>query len=519
MSGRLPQFAFLVAHDLRLGARGFWSYFGERSTRAKATIVIAGIVALHLVAWPFAHGMGTLEQGADGAKFLAAEARSGALLVLPWMIAHPMSAITRMLYQRADLDLLFASPVRPRAVLAARTFALAAESLASVALLMWPLADAAAMQGRIHWLALYPALAASALFGAGLGLTLALLLFRAFGPRRARVLSQIAATIVGAGAVLAAQVVAMLPTAPRARLFDAMSSSAGGDALRDVLTLPERAASGEVGPLLLWCLAGLALFGGAVAAFGERFARAARQSAGAPAATGRARATSRFRNHLGAALRIKEHRLLWRDPWLLSQMVLQMSYTLPIGVVLWRNGGVTGAAGVAFGPTLVVIAGQLAGSLAWITLSAEDAPDFLATAPATRGRIERAKLAAITLPVAIVLAPPLAALALASPWGAVCALACATGAVASAGLLMLWRQAPARRGMVMRRHSQSKAVALMEHWLSLLWASATATAAFGSFLSIVPIVLVLITLRLVRPAERRDAFLAANSTPRLASAR
>ena len=147
-------------------------------------------------------------------------------------------------------------------------------------------------------------------------------------------------------------------------------------------------------------------------------------------------------------------------------MMLQVLYTLPVGIMLWRNGGATGTAGVAFGPTLVVIAGQLAGSLAWIALSAEDAPDFLATAPVTRGEIERGKLAAIALPVAAIMTPPLVALAFASPWGAFCALGCGIGASLSAALLMLWRQAPARRGLVLRRHSQSKLVALVEHWLS-----------------------------------------------------
>ena len=54
------------------------------------------------------------------------------------------------------------------------------------------------------------------------------------------------------------------------------------------------------------------------------------------------------------------------------------------------------------------------------------------------------------------------ALAFASTWGAFCALGCGIGASVSAALLMLWRQAPARRGLVLRRHSQSKLVALVE---------------------------------------------------------
>ncbi len=43
-----------------------------------------------------------------------------------------------------------------------------------------------------------------------------------------------------------------------------------------------------------------------------------------------------------------------------------------------------GTVGIAFTPALVVIAAQLAGALSWIALSAEDAPDFLTTAPLSR---------------------------------------------------------------------------------------------------------------------------------------
>ena len=76
---------------------------------------------------------------------------------------------------------------------------------------------------------------------------------------------------------------------------------------------------------------------------------------------------------------------------------------------------------------------------------------------------------------------------------------------------MLWRQSPARRGMVLRRHSQSKLIALGEHWLSLLWAATTAIAAIGSFAFVVPLGLVAFTLWLIRPARPRPPAIA--STP------
>jgi ABC-2 type transport system permease protein len=492
-------FSGLVAHDLKLGAREFLAIFGAMPRRRIAVVLAVIFVGLHAFAWPVALWLGARENGPEGANFLALAMRIGVGFVLPWAIASPMTSIARQLHQRGDWDLLFASPVAARDALAARLVAQAIEAVASVSLLLLPLANASVLQGRVHWLAVYPALAAAGLFGAGFGLALAIALFFAVGPRRARVVSQIGATLVGASAVLGAQLVAMLPEETRARLIAELDAPGGGDGWRGLLTLPARAAAGDPGALVGWIALALAIFVAVVWICGEPFSRAALQSAGAPSALGRARVGTKFRAELGPTLRLKEHRLLWRDPWLLSQMMLQVLYTVPIGVMLWRNGGPTGAAGIAFGPTLAVIAGQLTGSLAWIALSAEDAPDFLATAPAMRGDVERGKLAAVAVPVAMVMTPPLMALAWAAPWGAFCALFGGLGAGVSAGLLMLWRQAPARRGMVLRRHSQSKLVALAEHWLSMLWAMATGIAAFGSWAFVAPIALAALTLWAVRP--------------------
>jgi ABC-2 type transport system permease protein len=202
-------------------------------------------------------------------------------------------------------------------------------------------------------------------------------------------------------------------------------------------------------------------------------------------------------------LRVKERRLLIRDPWLMSQIALQIVYTLPVSVILWRNGGATGSVGVAFAPSIVVIAAQLAGSLSWLALSGEDAPEFLATAPVTRGEIERRKIEAIALPVVVLLALPLAGLALASPRSALLAALFALGAGVSTAFLNLWRQAPARRTMVLRRHSQSKLVGLIEHLLSILWAVGAVIAIIGSWTAVAPLAVAGVVLWLNRRRTAR----------------
>jgi ABC-2 type transport system permease protein len=289
--------------------------------------------------------------------------------------------------------------------------------------------------------------------------------------------------------VLGAQAVAMLPERMRASILAAFAPPADSEnAVQRLLMTPVRAVAGDTRALLIWTAFGVVVFLIACLLFGERFARAAVASSGAPANAGSsARRALRFGASVSAALRVKERRVVWRDPWLMSQLLLQAAYTTPLAVILWRGDGPTGTVGVAFTPALVVIAAQLAGALSWIALSAEDAPDFLTTAPVSRPVIERAKIAAIGQPIALILALPLAALAFASPWAGLCALLFGAGAVASAALVNLWRQAPSRRGLVLRRHSQSKLVGMMEHLVSILWAIATAAAVIGSWATFVPL--------------------------------
>jgi ABC-2 type transport system permease protein len=482
--------ARLVGLDLRLAARGLMGPLQDKTPVVRAAILLGVLVALHAAAWPAGLYLGPRE----AAGGIETAIRAGALFVLPWAAASPMAALARLLAQRGDLDLLLASPASARAVFAARLFALGLEGVSPAALLIAPLADVLALQGRPHWLALYPVLLGAGLLGAGLGAALALGLAFALGPARARVFTQLAAALLGGSAALAAQAIAFMPQGARSSLAAALPLT--------LLRLPVRAAMGEPLALALWLGLALAAFGISALALSGSFVRAAMRAAGAPAAMGRETAKARFTANLASALRRKEHRLLWRDPWLLSQMGLQALYTLPIAFILWRNGGVTAEPGIAFAPTLVVIAGQLSASLAWIALCGEEAPDFVATAPATRGQIERAKIAAIAVPVGMAMALPLAGLALASPYAAAVALACGAGAGASGALLMLWRQAPASRGRVLRRHSQSKIVALIEHWLSLCWAGAAVMAALGYSAALAPLGLAALTMWWARPSRR-----------------
>ena len=168
-------------------------------------------------------------------------------------MGQSIADFTRTLFGRSDLELILASPVDAHSLLAARALSISIGAVASVVLLLGPLADVAAFRGHPHWLALYPALLAAGLVGTGLGVIVAMGLFLAAGPRRARLFGQIAATAVGVSAVLGAQVIAMLPEGMRTAILAAFAPPANGAmAPHGLLWTPVRAAAGDPQAILIW---------------------------------------------------------------------------------------------------------------------------------------------------------------------------------------------------------------------------------------------------------------------------
>ena len=118
--------------------------------------------------------------------------------------------------------------------------------------------------------------------------------------------------------------------------------------------------------------------------------------------------------------------LLRRDPWLVSQSLMQLLYLVPPALMLWRSFSDSSAAIVLITPVIVMAAGQLAGGLAWLTIRArggggggsarggEDAADLVATAPLPASRVTRAKIEVVMIVIAAIFAPLIAALAFAS---------------------------------------------------------------------------------------------------------
>ena len=494
--------AWLVAHDLTLNWRRFLDMFGRLSTGATWAVCIAGALVLHLLAWPIVVWLVQLKL-ASGAAGPAAGAVP-IVCVLAWMSAQGLLGTARALQERAGMDLLLASPLPMRPILASRLVSIAASSFGSVGLLVLPVANMGVVLDGPTWFAVYPTLLALALIGTVAGMAVAIGLFLSCDARRARLIAQLCAAVIGGAFLLAMQIAAMLPAATRTAISDYLAESA----LVSVLAPAVAAARGELPSLIGFTAFAAATFAAAIVVLSAPFLRASLRAAGTPADMGgnhaRGHRSLQFGASLAQTLRRKEWRLLCRDHSVFAQLSLQIIYTVPLAVVLLQ-GVVNMPMAMALAPTIVVIAAQIAASLAWITVSGEDAPELIAAAPVRRAEVERAKIAAIGAPILVILALPLAGLALLSPSVALLVALFAAAASVSTALLNLWHPMPGNRRGLLRRHSQSKLMALLEHLMAMLWAVAIFLAVLGSVWAMLPIALAIGVLACCRPASGRAA--------------
>ena len=152
--------------------------------------------------------------------------------------------------------------------------------------------------------------------------------------------AQILAAIIGAGFVIALQIAAILSYGTLSR-FAVLTSDAAAAIAPDIDSIvwwPARAVLGDGEALLLLLGGGLVLLGAVMTIFAGRFAdTAALASASARPNRQGSRARAFRAGSRQQALRRKEFVLLRRDPWLMSQTLMQLFYLVPPAVMLWRS--------------------------------------------------------------------------------------------------------------------------------------------------------------------------------------
>ncbi|NVN88214.1 MAG: permease [Rhodopseudomonas sp.] len=473
--------AGFARHDIRLAWREFLTMMSAgRRGRARNVLLALLVFAalLHLPAYGMVGRFADVSWDADLTTLIVITVT----LAMAWllMLSQAIESVTRVFYARADLDLIMSSPMPLGQVFSVRMAAIALTVTAMALLFSAPVIDVLAICGGARWLVAFGVVAAIGISAAAVAIGFTVALFQLIGPRRTRLVAQILAVIIGAGFVIGLQIAAILSTGTMSR-FALLTSSAAASFAPDPASItwwPVRAILGDA-------MALSALLGGSMLLLGLVMATVSSgmgdlvvsASTAGVASTARRRRRGGFRRgSRQQALRVKEFILLRRDPWLVSQSLMQLLYLLPPALMLWRSFSESSTAIVLITPVIVMAAGQLAGGLAWLTISGEDAPDLVATAPLPETAVTRARIEVVLMVIGAVIAPLLVALAFVAPLQAVVtALGCAISAV-SATAIQLWFRVQARRSQFRRRQTSSRFATFAEAFSSIGWAATTVLA-------------------------------------------
>lgn len=463
---------WLLRHELRLAWRGIG---GKRIW----FLLIAGgalWLFIHLAAFALLKGLAVLGNDPERlARVMRIVIAAGGLafwvittLKLSQTIAHSVAA----LFDRGDLDLLLASPLAPRHVLTARALGIAIPTLLLPVLVLIPVANLAPFLGLLHLLAIYPSTAAWALLAAAGGLILTMSLVRMLGARRAKTAAQLLGAFIGAAFFLMSQLPGWLGQSRKKQFGEWLGTQTGADGWfgpESPLWLPARAFLGEPLPLLLFLVVCVGGFWLVVQLTHRRFSEGTQESF----MGGRTRRRAddgkalRFNTGLLRITIVKEWRLLARDPRLISQVLLQVLYMLPLMFIGFRHP--ENAHFVV--ASAVFIAAMLAGNLAWLTIAAEDAPELVGTAPVSLNRVRYYKAIAACAPVLALLVPLALYWLLVNPWNGTVLLVCGIGATFSAALCQVWNPQKGDRKDMKSRHKQGNIViSFLEGMASIGWA-------------------------------------------------
>lgn len=483
--------SWFARHELRLAWRDWVALMsGGRKLKDAAIFIGMGAFALglHALAYGLLH-----KTFASGAIFepTALILITGALVLsFTMMLSQSLESVTRAFYARDDLDLILSSPASSAHLFAVRIVLMALTTAMMSGLMVAPFINVAALLGGAGWLAGYAVLLALAMAATGVAVLVTLLLFRWVGAKRTRLVSQITAAVVGASFLIGLQVVAIVSYGSMNRL-----SVLGSDQLvasapdaDSVLWLPAMATSGEPLSLAIVMVCASIFFAFATILGAAQFRSIVVDALGVSEDIKQrsARRTTRKRLTTQGVLIVKEWQLLARDPWLISQTLMQILYLLPPALLLYVKWGGDTEVSAILAPVVVMAIGQLAGGLAWLTISGEDAPDLISTAPVPTQALLWAKVKAVLIIVVALAAPLVVAIAAVSVWGALVTGIGALVAATCAILIQLWFRAQATRRNFRRRHVASRVSTFCEAFASILCAATASLAAAGTLLALIP---------------------------------
>lgn len=471
MMGTPGSIGWLLRHELKLA----WYNAAPGKTNTARRPGAAGLATVGLV-WLALHGIAFFIVGRTGAidtsdpRVLVAVT---ALLYgcMTFMLSSALHSSVLVLFERGDLDLLLSSPLSSRSIFTVRLGVVVAGTAALYLFFLTPFAHAGAALGHVRWLAVYPVVLGCATVLACAAMLLTLALVRLIGARRTRVVAQVIGALAGALLFILAQLFNYLSGSREAQAMEAFSrafSSSGALGAGSPLWLPGRALLGEPMPILDLVLLAGAAFALTAARTHRFFVHGLQQVASSSRVTPRLARGVRYRFGAGLFDTVvrKEWRLIRRDPHLISQVALQLIYLLPIFLVVFGERDIRYPAITA---GLTLLCSSLTASLAWIVVSAEDAPDLLAMAPASSRLVRLAKLAAGAMPALAIASVPLVWLVLREPLAGLLACFTVSGATCTAALIVHWCGKPAMRSDYTCRGKSDTLTSLLEGANSLAW--------------------------------------------------
>jgi ABC-2 type transport system permease protein len=474
MSARPGSALWLLRHELRM----FWlnsavSGKGAPATRGLGKRAIASWIVLWLI---FHAGAFVLLRELRGPAWelpppLLLGLTGVMACVFMLMLSSGLKSSVEALFDRGDLDLLLSSPLPSRSIFTVRLLAMVVAVGAWYLFFLAPFANAGLLLGQFRWLGIYPTIAGAAAVASSLAMLLTLGLVRLLGARRTRVVAQIIGALSGAAMFLMSQAFNFLSNSQQAhamQLFTQWTTAGGSLAPGSLLWTPARAVLGSPLPMLAMTLFAVGVVVFTVYSTHRFFVRGLQQAAGmasvAAAPVGGVR--YQFGRNLSHTMLVKEWRLIARDPHLISQILLQLLYLLPLlFLVFSKDGGRMTAVSVG----MTMLSGSLAASLAWIIIQAEEAPDLLLLSPASPGVIRFTKLAAAAMPPLALVCVPLLWMVVHQPLPGLLTCFTVVGAVTGGCLVVMWSGQPGERGKFAKRGAGNMASGLLEATSSLAW--------------------------------------------------
>lgn len=398
--GSLP---WLLRHELRLWwrmLRGKWVLVG--------TILFCSVLLLLLLGvWLFA-----VTQLTEARSWVLGDLRSQFLWPAIWIwwggflyaFVQALGQSVVVLGDRNDLDLLIASPISSKVIFSSRLLSVAIELfIGFCGFLILPI-GLGVLFGLLRLLGVFPALFCLCLMATSLAMLVMLWFVRWLGAKRARLVVQVLATALFALLFLASQLPSLLlDTAQMQAIAQQVAflfQPGGLLSAESWLWLPARAMFFEPGALVFTGLISLGSVWLTVEVLHQTFIGGTQESLTAKAPRSH-RAPRPFNTNLNRVVLLKEWRMIWRNPYIISQVVISIIFFIPLMFLLLRDDATNQFASLgAIATTASPLIGMsLVAGLALICLSGEEAPDLLRSAPVRGPRFRYLKLLAILLPI------------------------------------------------------------------------------------------------------------------------